>query len=122
MLGWKGHYDVFDEEGHCQFGSVMQGDVGLNLYRHSERVVPYSNACPDFMVFIVVDDVDQVYNGVLENGWTPDSTPKNEIWGGRTFTMRDFNGFRLMFVQIVESVPVEEVRRRRRELRKRNKI
>ena len=123
MLGWKGHYDVFDEEGRCRFGSVMHGDIGLNLSRFSEKGVPYSNAHSNFTVFIVVTNVDDVYNRVLENGWTPDSAPKNQFWGGRTFTTRDINGFKLMFVQIVESVTMEEVRRRHREeLRKRNKL
>ena len=105
VLGWKGH---------CQFGSVMHGDIGLNLSRFSEKDVPYSNAYSNFTASIVVDNVDDVYTRVVENGWTPDSAPKNEFWGGRTFTMRDMNGFKLMFVQMVESVALEEVRRHHR--------
>jgi len=27
VLGWRGHSDVFDERGHCTFGSVVS-----NLY------------------------------------------------------------------------------------------
>ena len=93
----------------------MHGDIGLNLSRFSEKDVPYSNACSNFTVFIVVDNIEDVYARAVENGWTPDSAPKNEFWAGRTFTMRDMNGFKLMFVQMVEFVTLEEVRRRQQD-------
>jgi len=112
VLGWTGHYDVFDAEGHCQFGSVMHGDRGLNLSRFSEETRPYDNTCPNFTVFISVDEVDEVYARVVESGWEPDSMPANTFWGSRVFSMRDLNGFNLMFVQMVEPVTLEEIRRR----------
>lgn len=34
------------------------------------------------------------------------------MWGGRTFSMQDLNGFRLIFVQMVESVTLDEIRQR----------
>lgn len=123
VLGWTGHYDVFDTEGHCQFGSVMRGEKGFkgfNLSRASEEIASYSNDDANFTALIAVDDVDAVYAKVVESGVTPDSAPENQLWGGRTFSMRDLNGFRLTFFQQVETVTVEEVRRRHQEALRRN--
>jgi len=113
-LGWTGHYDTFDPEGHCAFGSVMRGEGdfrGFNLSRVSGETA-YSKDQANFTAFIAVDDVDAVYAKVLESGVTLDSTPEDQLWGGRTFSMRDLNGFRLTFYQLMEKVTVEEVRRR----------
>ena len=120
VLGWTGHYDVFDAEGRCQFGSVMRGEKGFNLSRAPEEITSYSNDDANFTALIAVDDVDAVYAKVVESGVAPDSAPENQLWGGRTFSMRDFDGFRLTFFQQVETVTIEEVRRRHQEALRRN--
>ena len=51
----------------------------------------------------------------MAGGGEPDSAPEDQLWGGRTFSLRDLNGFNLTFVQQVESVPLEEIRRRHRD-------
>jgi uncharacterized glyoxalase superfamily protein PhnB len=123
VLGWVGHYDVFDAEGRCLFGSVMCGDLesvmqgketfrGFNLSRFSEGTASYSQGCANFSALIFVDDVEAVYARAVENEATVDGAPENQLWGGRTFSMQDLNGFRLTFVQMVESVTLEEIRQR----------
>ena len=118
VLGWVGHYDIFDTEGHCLFGSVTRGEgegKGFNLARVSEKTELYTNDDANFTAFIAVDDVDAVYAQVVESGATPNSEPEDQIWGGRTFTMQDVNGFKLTFYQLIEEVTVEEVRQRHQE-------
>jgi uncharacterized glyoxalase superfamily protein PhnB len=118
VLGWTYHYDVFDAEGHCTFGSVSCGDGefrGFNLSRVSGERESYNNDAANFTAFIAVDDVDAVYAQVMEGGEVPDSEPEDQLWGGRVFSMRDLNGFRLTFYQLMEEVTVEEVRRRHQE-------
>lgn len=118
ILGWAGHYDVFDAEGHCTFGSVTRGEGevrGFNLARASGKTELYTNDDANFTAFIAVDDIDAVYAQVIERGTTSNSEPKDQLWGGRTFTMQDVNGFKLTFYQLVEEVTVEEVRRRHEE-------
>jgi uncharacterized glyoxalase superfamily protein PhnB len=123
VLGWHGHYDVFDAQGRCLFGSVMAGDIervmrgeetfkGFNLSRLPEAPEAYSRGCAHCSALIFVDDVDAAYARVVEGGGRPDSAPENQFWGGRVFSMRDLNGFGLTFVQQVESVTLEEARRR----------
>ena len=125
VLGWVGHYDVFDAEGRCLFGSVMCGDLesvmqgketfrGFNLSRLSEDAASHDQGCANFCAMIFVDDVEAVYARAVENKAAVDTAPEDQLWGGRTFSMQDLNGFRLMFVQMVESPTLEEIRRRYR--------
>ena len=46
-----------------------------------------------------VDDVDAFYQDVVDAGITPDSTPVSGRGGVREFTMRDPDGYRLVFFQ-----------------------
>jgi uncharacterized glyoxalase superfamily protein PhnB len=127
VLGWSAHYDTFDAQGRCSFGSVMLGDMeavvgegapftGMNLSRFDGDPDAYGEPA-HFTALIRVDDVDSVYARVVESGVTPSSAPANQPWGGRTFWMRDVNGFVLNFFQLVEHVSIEEVRRRYEEAR-----
>ena len=130
VLGWTGHYDTFDTEGRCTFGSVMHGDMdavmreeepftGINLSRFQGEPSSYNAEVTHFTALIHVDDVDAVYDRVIDSGiTTPGSAPENQPWGGRTFGLRDLNGFTLNFVQMVEQVTLEEIRRRYEEQRK----
>jgi uncharacterized glyoxalase superfamily protein PhnB len=129
VLGWSAHFDTFDAEGRCLFGSVMRGDVesvlrddtpfaGFNLIRFSGDPNSYSKECANFTALIAVDDIDAVYSRARNSGVALDSEPEDQLWGGRTFTMRDMNGFNLTFYEMVESVTVEEIRRRYEQARK----
>ncbi|MBN1934547.1 MAG: VOC family protein, partial [Anaerolineae bacterium] len=129
VLGWSSHYDTFDAQGHCQFGSVMRGEMassggenraisGFNLSRFGDDAASYSGGQVHFTAFILVDDVDAVYAGVVESGVIPDTAPENQPWGGRTFSMRDLNGFALAFYQYVEQVSLEEIRQRYENIQK----
>lgn len=116
VLGWTGYFDTFDAEGRCSFGSVMHGDMdavmrgekpftGINLSRFQGEPSSYNAEVSHFTA--------PVYDRVMESGIaTPGSAPENQPWGGRTFRLRDLNGFALNFVQMVEQVTLEEVRRR----------
>lgn len=124
MLGWSGHYDTFDAQGRCQFGSVMRGEMaspgdenqaaiaGFNLSRFAEEPGNYNKDHPNFTIFIAVDDVDAVYARVVESGSYTGPAPETQLWGGKTLSIHDLNGFRLTFYQQMENPTLEEVRRR----------
>jgi PhnB protein len=123
VLGWTAHYDTFDAEGRCNFGSVMLGDVesvirgekpftGFNLSRFQGEARSCRNEGSNLTLLIGVDNVDAIYARVVGSGVHPDSAPENQPWGGRTFSIRDPNGFDLTFFQQVEQVSIEEIRRR----------
>jgi uncharacterized glyoxalase superfamily protein PhnB len=112
VLGWKGHYDVFDMDGRCTFGSVSHTGGAINLSRSVDPNLQREDWAYPFTLFIAVDDVDAVHGMAVQNGEKVLSSPADQFWGGRTFSMRDLNGFGLTFYQMVESPPLEEIRRR----------
>ena len=123
VLGWNGHYDTFDAQGHCQFGSVMQGEMaspgdedqaitGFNLSRFGGDATSYSNGQTHFTALILVDDVDAIYARVVESGIYTGPAPETQLWGGKTLSIQDLNGFHLTFYQQMETPTLEEVRRR----------
>lgn len=59
-----------------------------------------------------MDAVDAVCDRVVQGGVVPGCPPGNQPWGGRTFWLRDLNGFVLSFYQLIEEVTLEEIRRR----------
>jgi catechol 2,3-dioxygenase-like lactoylglutathione lyase family enzyme len=126
VLGWRGHFDTFDGEGHCLFGSVMLGDVGaVTEGREDFRGFNLSRRAPDrasgeagaglASALVYVDDVDAVHERVVAAGHEPDAPPQDQPWGGRTFALRDLNGFLILFAQQTESPSLEEIRRRVRD-------
>lgn len=104
MLGWKGALDVFDD-GNCTFGSVGKDGNVLNLMRGD-------GGGGDFVIFIHVDDVVEVYERVVET-WNVESELQDTFWGGRTFLIKDVNGYKLQFVEMVEELDLEEIRERK---------
>jgi predicted enzyme related to lactoylglutathione lyase len=101
VLGWNAHYDVFDAQGRCTFGSVMLGDVeavirgdapftGMNLSRCQGAPGSYREPA-HFTALIRVDDVDALDARVVQKGVTPPSSPRDEPWGGRTLVVQDLN-------------------------------
>ncbi|MGC9358597.1 MAG: VOC family protein [Anaerolineae bacterium] len=123
VLGWQGHFDIFDEVGHCLFGSVVRGDLeadtgarqgflGFNLSRRARDPEAETTGAGLASALIYVDDVDAVYERVLAAGHEPEAAPEDQPWGGRTFALRDLNGFLLLFAQQVETPSLEEIQRR----------
>lgn len=111
VLGWVAHYDAFDDEGRCIFGSVSRDPsgggaagafTGLNLARAAAQDAQMTGQTQaGISVWIFVDNVDEVHTRVVESGVTPGSSPANTSWGGRVFGVRDSNGLKLTFVEMV---------------------
>ena len=99
VLGWSRDYDAYDDQGHCTFGSVTngKGDLpGFNLSRAPEGAT-LDNGASGYAAFVLVDDVDALCAQVVESGVASGSPPEDQFWGGRTFSMKDINGFELTF-------------------------
>ena len=97
MLGWKVGKDAFNENGACVFGSVIYGYHAINFARGGDGP-PYTYG--NVMMMIDMLDVDGLYESIVGKGGEPLNKPKEELWGGRTFAMKDPNGLTLMFVQL----------------------
>ena len=117
VLGWSGHFDTFDEDGRCLFGSVTKRDApGLYINLAYSKGVEEGERCHHCSIWIYVQDVDAIYNRVLVQGWSIESEIANQFWGERQFRIRDINGNELVFVQPIEELGLEEIRERHRKL------
>jgi uncharacterized glyoxalase superfamily protein PhnB len=58
------------------------------------------NPSPDgFWIYLIVDDVDALYDRYQSNGVEVEGKPESYPWGMREFSMKDLNGCRLRFGQ-----------------------
>lgn len=117
ILGWKGHCDTSNAAGQCLFGSVLLQErpaVGFNLARSIEADA--LGVCKHCSSWIYVQDVDAIYNRVVDQGWPVETAPENQFWGERLFRLRDLNGNQLVIVQSIEEVGLEQIRERHRRL------
>jgi uncharacterized glyoxalase superfamily protein PhnB len=113
VLGWQGHFDTFDEAGHCLFGSVMLQETpfaGFNLVRITGRTT--TEACDYCASWIYVEDVDAIYRRVTDARWPVETAPENQFWGERLFRLRDLNGNHLVITQSIEEIGLDEIRER----------
>jgi uncharacterized glyoxalase superfamily protein PhnB len=116
VLGWKGHFDIFNDTGQCLFGSVVLNEspfAGFNLTRSDEN--PAGDQCHHCSSWVYVADVDVVYSRVLEQGWAVETALANQFWGERLFNVRDINGNLLVIAQHIEDIGLEEIRERQRQ-------
>ena len=113
VLGWEGELDVFDKDENCSFGSVKRDEFGFNLIR---AVKKKKKRDPNFTILIHVDDVDEVYRTIEESDWEAENKPEDTFWGGRIFSIKDLNGYRLQFVEMIEDIDLEEIRERHAEM------
>ena len=97
MLGWEVGKDAFCGNDNCTFGSVIYGYPAINFARGGGSP-PYTYG--NVVMMIDVLDVDGLCEAILEKGGRPLDKPKEESWGGRTFTVKDSNGLTLVFVQL----------------------
>lgn len=120
VLGWQGHFDTFDDEGHALFGSVMlqaKPFVGLNLAQSArDGAGEAPETCDHGSIWIYVEDVDAIYRRVMDEGWPIETPIADQFWGERLFKMRDLNGNQLVLVQQIEEIGLEEIRERHRTL------
>lgn len=49
--------------------------------------------------YVSVDNVDEVYRHILDQGLEPSSEPRDWPWGNREFALRDPDGYKLVFFQ-----------------------
>jgi catechol 2,3-dioxygenase-like lactoylglutathione lyase family enzyme len=50
-------------------------------------------------VYIKVDDIDEFHNGAVSQGLKPESEPELRSSGNREFSLRDPDGYKLVFFQ-----------------------
>lgn len=53
-------------------------------------------------IYISVDDVDEFYQGVIQQGLRPSSQPKDWAWGNREFIIRDPDGYKIVFFKKIK--------------------
>lgn len=61
-------------------GDSLAGEKGKGMY-----------------VYIHVDDVDEHYAKLVDEGFKPHTVPRNWPWGNREFVLKDPDGYKLVF-------------------------
>lgn len=79
----------------ASFTSFRVGTGHLNLARADDE--PPSRG--GVRVIFYVDDVDAMYAHVLARGLTPDTSPRDAVWGERYFHLTDPDGHALSFAR-----------------------
>jgi catechol 2,3-dioxygenase-like lactoylglutathione lyase family enzyme len=64
-----------------------------------QQELPLTNQGAGVYLHIKVDDADKFYNGVLAKGFKPDGTPEGNRTNGRSFILRDPDGYKLVFFE-----------------------
>ena len=77
------------------FTSFRVGMGHLNLARADDE--PPSRG--GVRVIFYVDDVDAMYAHALARGFTPDTSPRDAVWGERYFHLTDPDGHALSFAR-----------------------
>jgi catechol 2,3-dioxygenase-like lactoylglutathione lyase family enzyme len=77
------------------FTSFRVGTGSLNLARADDQ--PPSRG--GVRVIFYVDDVDAMYAHVLARGFTPETPPRDAVWGERYFHLTDPDGHALSFAR-----------------------
>ena len=79
----------------ASFTSFRVGTGHLNLARADDQ----SPSSGRVRVIFYVDDVDAMYAHVLARGLTPDTSPRDAVWGERYFHLTDPDGHALSFAR-----------------------
>lgn len=77
------------------FTSFRVGKGSLNL----ARAAAHPPSMGRVRVIFHVDDVDAMYAHVLARGLTPETTPRDAVWGERYFHLTDPDGHTLSFAR-----------------------
>jgi catechol 2,3-dioxygenase-like lactoylglutathione lyase family enzyme len=80
------------------FSTFRLGEQALNLTAETEPPAGFWGR-----LIFYVDDVDQMYAGVLDAGHRPDATPADASWGERYFHLNDPDGHQLSFAKPLAS-------------------
>ncbi len=104
-LCWKAHKGMFDENNECCYGCVTldektpitSGTRGFYGF-HISKGEP---SCQNFGItpMVTVDGLERLYEIIKKSGWKECSDIKNEEWGARTITVKDFNGYYIVFME-----------------------
>jgi uncharacterized glyoxalase superfamily protein PhnB len=53
-------------------------------------------------IYIKVNDIDETYKKFVENGIKPATEPRDWKWGNREFILKDPDGYKLCFWQLIK--------------------
>lgn len=102
-----------NENGLVMHATIHIRDSAVMLSEGSDRFPTTST-----MMYIYVDNVDEVYKKGLEAGGESLREPTNEFYGDRSCGLKDVSGNQWWVASHVEDVSPEEMDKRQKEARK----
>jgi predicted enzyme related to lactoylglutathione lyase len=103
-LGWNGGVDAYSNEGEAVFGCVYNGkeEPISEGYRNSYAICLMKGIPAEeqkHFIFIVVSDINKVFDKLKDAGAKILYPVKKEPWGMYTFSALDLNGYHLKIAQ-----------------------
>ena len=97
---------VFEADWYVSLKSRSNPNYELALldYRHQSLPEAYRQPARGIVINVEVDNVDEVYNQLKENGLPMVLEIKSEQWGQRHFITHDPNG---ILIDVIENIPPE---------------
>ena len=104
-LGWKGHRGTIMEDGVCCYGCVTLDEKGpivsgtreFNGF-HISLGGQRGHEC-GILPMATVEGLEKLLSRIKKSGWKNVSEIKNEEWGSKTITVKDFNGYEITFME-----------------------
>lgn len=53
-------------------------------------------------IYVNVEDIDLYYETLVQKGLLPSSKPKDWSWGNREFAIKDPDGYKIVFYQVIK--------------------
>ncbi|MBZ0202901.1 MAG: VOC family protein [Ignavibacteria bacterium] len=99
-------------------GTIMHATIHIRssaiMLSEASKEYPPNSA----MIYIYVDNVDDVYKKGIEAGGESLREPTNEFYGDRSCGLKDISGNQWWIASHVEDVSPEEIQKRQKELKK----
>lgn len=114
-LGAKETMRMLDPNGGVGHAEFMLGETKIYLSEESDEWHAY--AMPEggrasCLFSVGTEDCDESYRRAVEAGGVGLNEPEDMFWGGRCSMFQDPFGYRWSFVQILEVLTPEEVKKR----------
>ena len=93
-------------------GSVMHAEIkiGDSIIMLGETMEGFPST--SMSLYVYVKDADSIYQAAVKAGGESLESPKDQFWGDRVGTIKDFAGNKWMIATHVEDVSSEELERR----------
>jgi PhnB protein len=95
-LGFTHVMGMVGKDGQFDFCTVVMGEARI-MFMRTPSAVPAPSGKQSVEIYLEVDDVDALHNGLKKKGVAINDPLTLQWWGDRTFKVLDPNGYEIWF-------------------------